>query len=244
MDRMLYISMSGAKQTMQAQSINANNLANVQTHGFRADFQQQRSQQVFGDGLPTRAYAMTESPGFKFESGTLETTARELDVAIKGEGWITVQAEEGSEAFTRAGNLRIIEGGMLVTADGHNVMGDSGPIVIPPSEKIDIAADGTITVLPVGQNPSAMAVVDRIKMVNPPQENLYKDKDGLIRAKDGVVVEPDPNVSLINGALESSNVNPVESLVTMIELSRRFEMQVKMMKTADEASSQTTQMMR
>lgn len=246
MDRMLYISMSGAQQTMLAQTVNSNNLANVETHGFRADFYQQRSQHVFGDGHASRAYAMTENPAFNSREGALETTGRQLDVAVSGDGWLTVESniETGEQAFTRAGNLQIDAAGFLVTPDGHRVMGDSGPINLPPFEQLEIAGDGTISILPVGQEEAAMAVVDRLKLVNPPMENLMKGKDGLIHAKDGLIVASDPNVRLTSGALETSNVSAVQSLVEMIELSRRFEMQVKMMKTADKNAETTTQMMR
>ena len=246
MDRMLYISMSGAKQTMLAQTVNSNNLANVETHGFRADLFQQRSQHVFGDGHASRAYAMTENPAFKVQSGMLETTGRQLDVAINGEGWLTVQSdpETGEEAYTRAGNLRIDDAGFLVTPGGHQVLGDGGPINLPPFEQIEIGSDGTLSILPVGQDEAALAVVDRLKLVNPPVDNLFKGKDGLIHTKDGAVAGGDPNVNIVSGALETSNVSAVESLVQMIELSRSYELQVKMMKTADKTAETTTQMMR
>lgn len=244
MDRMLYVSMSGAKQTLLAQAVNNNNLANVSTHGFRADLFQQRSMHVVGEGLPTRTYSMTERPGFKTENGGIETTGRQLDVAIDGAGWIAVDTGDGNEAFTRAGNLHVDEAGWLTTASGHKVLGDSGAINIPPAEKFEIGKDGTISVLPVGQDPSSMAVIGRIKLVNPPQDNLVKGKDGLFRAADGIRTLPDANVKLVSGVLESSNVNAVEALVNMIALARQFEAQVKMMNVADQAARSSTQMMR
>ncbi len=246
MDRMLYISMSGAKQTMLAQTVNGNNLANVETHGFKADFFQQRSQHVFGEGYASRAYAMTERPGFNSQSGMLETTGRQLDVAIQGDGWLTVEADPatGEEAYTRAGNLRLDELGYLVTSSGYRVMGDAGPINLPPFEEMEIAADGSISILPIGQEAAALAVVGRLKLVNPPAENLEKGQDGLIRAKDGTVAAADSSVKIVSGALETSNVSAVESLVEMIELSRQYELQVKMMKTADKAAETTTGIMR
>ncbi len=246
MDRMLYISMSGAKQTMLAQTVNSNNLANVSTHGFREDFFQQRSQPVFGDGYASRVYAMTENPAFKSQAGMLDTTGRQLDVAINGDGWFAVQADPqtGEEALTRAGNFKVDGAGFLVTPDGHQVLGDGGPINLPPFEQIEIGTDGTLSILPVGQDAAALAVVDRIRLVNPPIEDLFKGKDGLIHLKNGAGADVDPGVRIVSGALESSNVSAVESLVQMIDLSRRYEMQVKMMKTADRAAEVTTQMMR
>lgn len=245
MDRMLYVAMSGAKQIMLAQAVNNNNLANVSTAGFRADLDAFRSMPVFGPGYPSRVYAMTERPGTDMSSGALTTTGRELDVAVNGPGWITVQAPDGSEAYTRAGDLRISVNGQLETGAGHPVMGNGGPIAVPPFEKIEIGADGTISILPVGQAPNALAVVDRIKLVNPLQRDMEKGVDGLMRVKNSRGdVAPDATVSLAGGVLESSNVNAVEAMVKMIELSRHYETQIKMMRVAQDNDMAATQMMR
>jgi flagellar basal-body rod protein FlgF len=191
---------------------------------------------------------MTENPAFKSQTGMLDTTGRQLDVAINGDGWFAVQADPqtGEEALTRAGNFKVDEAGFLVTPGGHQVLGDGGPINLPPFEQIEIGTDGTLSILPVGQDAAALAVVDRIRLVNPPMEDLFKGKDGLVRLKNGAGAgaDVDPGVRIVSGALESSNVSAVESLVKMIDLSRRYEMQVKMMKTADRAAEVTTQMMR
>lgn len=245
MDRMLYLAMSGAKQTMLAQQANTNNLANASTTGFKADLAQSRAMPVFGNGVPSRVYAMTERPATDFTPGSINTTGRELDMAIRDQGWFAVQAEDGTEAYTRAGDLRINANGILVNGAGHPVIGDNGgPIAIPPSEKMEIGTDGTISVRPVGQAPNALVEVDRIKLVNPPLEQLTKGEDGLVRLKSGDVAPADAEVNLIGGALETSNVSPVESLTTMISLARKYEMQVKAMKAAEEADAATTQMMR
>ncbi len=245
MDRMLYVAMSGAKQIMLAQAVNNNNLANVSTAGFRADLDAFRSMPVFGPGYPSRVYTMTERPGTDMSSGALTTTGRELDVAVNGQGWITVQAPDGSEAYTRAGDLRVSVNGQLETGAGHPVMGNGGPIAVPPFEKIEIGADGTISILPVGQAPNALAVVDRIKLVNPLQRDMEKGVDGLMRVKNSRGdVAPDATVSLAGGVLESSNVNAVEAMVKMIELSRHYETQIKMMRVAQDNDVAATQMMR
>lgn len=245
MDRMLYVAMSGAKQIMLAQAVNNNNLANVSTAGFRADLDAFRSMPVFGPGYPSRVYAMTERPGTDMSSGALTTTGRELDVAVNGQGWITVQAPDGSEAYTRAGDLRVSVNGQLETGAGHPIMGNGGPIAVPPFEKIEIGADGTISILPVGQAPNALAVVDRIKLVNPLQRDMEKGVDGLMRVKNSRGdVAPDATVSLAGGVLESSNVNAVEAMVKMIELSRHYETQIKMMRVAQDNDVAATQMMR
>jgi flagellar basal-body rod protein FlgF len=234
MDRMLYIGMSGAKESLLAQGLNAHNLANVSTTGFRQDLQQARSMPVFGPGHPSRAYAMTERPGINFEPGAIETTGRDLDIAIEQDGWIAIQSPDGSEAYTRAGNMRLTSTGLLVTGSGHPVLGNAGPVVIPPAEKMTISSDGNITIHPLGQAADALAVVDRIKLVNPNNQDLEKGEDGLFRQKNGQPAAADANVKVIPGALERSNVSVVESMVKMIELSRNFDMQMKSIKTAEE----------
>ena len=245
MDRMLYVAMSGAKQIMLAQAVNNNNLANVSTTGFRADLDAFRSMPVFGPGYPSRVYTMTERPGTDMSSGALTTTGRELDVAVNGQGWIAVQAPDGSEAYTRAGDLRVSVNGQLETGAGHPVMGNGGPISVPPFEKFEIGSDGTISILPIGQAPSALAVVDRIKLVNPLQRDMEKGVDGLMRVKNSRGDVPaDATVSLAGGVLESSNVNAVEAMVKMIELSRHYETQIKMMRVAQDNDVAATQMMR
>jgi flagellar basal-body rod protein FlgF len=243
MDRSLFIAMSGAKQTLLAQASNANNLANTQTTGFKSDFEQFRSMPVFGPGFPTRVYAMTERPGSDLSSGSLQTTGNELDIAIKGEGWLAVQDGEGKEAYTRSGDLQITPEGRLLTGNGLPVFGEDGPIAIPPAEKISIGTDGTISIIPLGGNETTLAVIDRIKVVKPELKNLEKLNDGLMHTKDGVELEASADVSLIQGVLEGSNVNAVSSLVEMIELARNFELQVKVMKTADDNSGVSAKLM-
>ncbi len=244
MDRSLFVAMSGAKETLQAQSSVSNNLANVNTTGFKADMEQFRSMPVFGPGFPTRVYALNERPATDFDPGPIQTTGRELDVAVKGDGWIAVQAPDGSEAYTRRGDLRVTPEGLLQTGNGLPILGENGPIAIPPAQKIDIAGDGTITIVPLGEKPDVTAVVDRIKLVRAEARQLEKGPDGLVRLKNGQTAEADADVTLISGALERSNVNSVAALVDLIELARRYELQVKMMKTAEEDADATSQLLR
>lgn len=245
MDRMLYVAMSGASQNMLAQGANAHNLANASTPGFREDLLAFSSEPVQGDGYQSRVYAAADRPGVNLQPGAILATGNELDVAINGSGWIAVRAADGAEAYTRAGDLRLTPAGVLVNGAGHEVLGNSGaPIAIPQSEKIEIGTDGTISVRPIGQTPEALAVVDRIKLVNPDPAQLEKGLDGLMRLRDGSVAPPDANVNLVSGALEGSNVNTVEAMVNMIELARQFEMQVKLMKAAEENDQSSAQMMR
>ena len=244
MDRMLYVAMSGANQTMLAQAANTNNLANVSTTGFRADFEQFRAMPVFGDGYGSRVYAMTERPRTDLTGGALQTTDRDLDMAISGEGWFAVQTPEGGEAYTRAGDLRVTPNGQLVNGAGHVMLGDAGPLVIPPFDKLNIGDDGTITIQPLGQGPDNLAVVGRVKLVRPDPATLEKGLDGLMHLPEDEVALPDAGVRLISRALEGSNVNAVEAMVNMMELSRQYEMQVKMMKTAEENDQASTRLLR
>ncbi len=243
MDRSLFIAMSGAKQTLLAQASNANNLANAQTTGFKSDLEQFRSMPVFGPGYPTRVYAMAERPGSDMSMGSIQTTGNELDVAIKGEGWFVVEGENGNEAYTRAGNLKITPEGRLLTGSDSAIYGNDGPITLPPAEKITIGSDGTISIVPIGGNASDSVVVDRIKMVKPELKNLEKLGDGLMHTKDGSVPGADANISMVQGALEGSNVNAVSAMVEMIELARNFELQTKVMKNADDNSGVSAKLM-
>lgn len=234
---MLYVAMSGASQNTKAMQAHANNLANISTTGFRRDFEQARAMPVFGDSFPARVFAMSERPATDFTTGSLQETGRDLDVAAKGDSWIAVQAPDGSEAYVRTGSLEIDALGQLRTSDGMPVMGNGGPIAIPPEEKIDIGEDGTITIRGQGNNPNALATVDRIKLVTPDAKQLEKGSDGLIRMKSGQPApQVDANASVQSGVLEASNVNAVDEMTSILALSRQFELHVKMMKTAEEDS--------
>lgn len=245
MDHLLYIAMSGAKENMNGMALRSNNLANASTTGFKADFEQARSMQAFGEGLPTRVFSLTERPGQNFDAGAVIMTERELDVAIQGDGWLAVQAQDGNEAYTRSGSLQISPLGMLETVTGLPVLGDDGPIQLPvPLAKVEIAQDGTVSALPLGAPADAIAPVGRIKLVRPVNNELDKGTDGLFRRKDGQIEEASADVSLLKGALEGSNVNAVGEMTYMISLQRQFEIQVKMMKSAEEMDRQQNQLLR
>lgn len=245
MDKLLYVAMSGAKQNMNSLAVSANNLANANTDGFKASLSQARSMQAFGEGLPTRVFSMTETPSANFASGPIKTTGRDLDIAVKGDGWIAVQAENGGEAYTRSGSLRFDTTGVLRNDRGTAVMGDNGPIVLPlPIEKVEISQDGIVSVRPSGATAEVIEEVARIKLVNPGNENLMRGEDGLFRLMSGENAPSDPSVGLLSGAVEGSNVNAVHEMVSMIDLQRQFEMQVKMMKTAEENDRASSSLMR
>lgn len=241
---MLYLAMSAAKNTLQAQAIVSHNLANASTTGFRADLLQFRSMPVFGAGKASRVYALPERPGTDFSPGRIDHSGNELDVAIDGEGLIAIQMPDGSEAYTRAGDLHMTSTGLLENGAGYPVLGNAGPISIPQAEKIEIAVDGTVSVRPSGQDEKTLVTVDRIKLVNPALELIYKGLDGQFRLKDSSLAAADANVRIIPGALESSNVNMVSALVDMIALARQFEMNIRTMHSVEENDQSATQILR
>ena len=237
MDKMLYVSMTGAQNNTLALRAHANNLANVSTSGFRRDFEQARSMPLFGETYPARVFAMSERPATDFRPGSLQETGRDLDVAIGGKGWIAVQTPDGSEAYVRTASLNIDALGVLRTGNGLPVMGNAGPIAVPPEQKVEIGQDGTISIRALGENPNVLAEVDRIKLVNPDPKSMEKGADGLIRVKGQPEVEADATVQVTSGFLEASNVNAVEEMTAILSLSRQFELSVKMMRTAEDNSS-------
>jgi len=247
MDRALYIAMSGAKQNTVSQTAHANNLANASTTGFRSDYTQSRAQPVFGDHFPTRAFAMAERPASDLRQGPLQETGRPLDVSIEGEGWFVVQGADGEEAYTRSGDLSVDPQGRLLNGRGLQLMAGGGPAVLPPFESIEIARDGTISIQGRGEEADAIAEVLQLRMVNPDSKTLEKGTDGLFRIRGRQPGDPgakiDPNMSLVSGFVEGSNVNAVTELTQVLAMNRQYEMQVKLMKTADENSAATTQLL-
>ncbi len=243
MDRGLYVAMTGAKQILQAQAVNNHNIANINTVGFRGDSMSFYSQPIYGAGYPTRVNAVAGDAGTDFSSGVMQSTGRTLDVAINGKGYIAVQAADGTEAYTRAGDLRITADGNVTTATGLPVLTESGPLNVPPSTTITVGDDGTVSVLPLGLTPLGVSPTDQIKLVNPPEKALQKGDDGLLRMKGGAKAGTDPSVTLTSGVLESSNVNAAQSLINMIELQRLYELQVKSMNSTDQNEQMAEQMM-
>lgn len=241
MDNVLYLSMSAARELMQAQAVHSNNLANASTDGFKADFAQARAMQVYGDGYAGRVYAATESPATNMSSGSLDQTGRNLDVAVEGNGWLAVLRQDGTEAFTRDGSLHVDGAGMLRTSRGDLVMGDGGPVALPPFETVLVGVDGTVTVQPVGQEPNNLVQIDRLKLVAPENGALVKGPDGLFTRADGQPQPPDANVRVVSGMLENSNVNVVNEMTEILAIAREFEIQLRMMQTVeqnDEAASE------
>ncbi len=243
MDRLIYTALTGAKHTLNQQAAVSNNLANATTTGFRAEKNTFRAVPVYGDGSPTRAFVVDSSTGADYTPGPIQTTGRRLDVAIKGSGWIAVQQENGTEAYTRLGSLQISANGILQTSTGHTVKGDGGLIAVPPDNRITIAKDGTVSAVPIRPLPNTVSPVGRIKLVDPPEDQLVRGEDGLFRMKDGSEAIADVNVTLVDGALEGSNVNLVHEMVSMISLARQFDMQMKIIQSADRNAQQASQIM-
>ncbi|WP_346797044.1 flagellar basal body rod protein FlgF [Halomonas sp. Bachu 37] len=239
MDRMLYTAMSGAKQSMDQQSVVSHNLSNVSTSGFRAQLQAARSVPTQGDALlPTRVSAVTTTPGTDYSQGPISRTGRTLDVAMQGNAWLAVQAEDGTETYTRRGDLQLDSNGVLLNV-GRPVMGEAGPIAVPQGSQVSIGADGTISAIGQGEGPEALVEVARIKLVTPEEGELVRGEDGLFRAPPNEEGEPgmlpaDEGARLVSGALEGSNVSPVDAMVSMIDVARRYDMQMKVISTADE----------
>jgi flagellar basal-body rod protein FlgF len=241
MDRLIYVAMNGASHVANQQALVAHNLANSQTNGFRAEQNAFRALPVVGPGAKTRVFSVDSTTGWNFQPGFIQNTGRDLDVAVNGKGWIAVQGVDGKEAYTRDGNFQLSPGGLLQTRSGLNVLGESGPITVPPNNSVAIAPDGTVSAIPQEGVPNNVAVVGRVKLVNPPEVNLQKSLDGLFRTSDGRPMAADVTVQLATGALEGSNVSVVEALTSMISLSRQFDMQIKMLQTAENNSRQASQ---
>lgn len=242
MDRLIYTAMTGAKHILEQQANVSQNLANVNTNGFRAALDAFRAVPVVGAEMPTRSFVVDSSAGYDFTPGPILQTGRPLDVAVQGKGWLVVQTPDGGEAYTRNGNLKMSENGVLQTESGLDVMGDGGPISIPPGVAVSIADDGTVSGISTQTTPATVSPLGRLKLVNPPEDNLMRGDDGLFHTRDGTPAETDANVKVAGGAVESSNVSMVQAMVDMINLSRQFEMHMSMLKNVESNDSKATQL--
>ena len=242
MDHLVYVASSGAGQAMLAQAANSNNLANASTAGFRADLILAQTAQLAGEQAESRAYTSLYGTGINFREGSVNVTGGDLDVAINGEGWIAVAEVDGTRGVSRRGDLRINEVGQLLDGAGRQILGDSGPIALPDYSHVSIGSDGTVTIVPLGEDPNSVTEVDRIKLVKPDKAELVRGANGLIQMRSGEEPVADAGVTLITGSLESSNVDSVGSLVQMIELAREFEYHTKMMKVAEELDAASAEL--
>jgi flagellar basal-body rod protein FlgF len=243
MDKLLYVAMSGAKETLRAQATNNHNLANVSTTGFKADLNAFQSRAVTGPGYASRVYAQDNSVGWDASAGSQQQTGNSLDLSVNGSGFIAVQDVTGNEAYTRAGDLHVDPSGQLMTATGQPVLGDNGPISVPPYSSITVGRDGSISIVPLGSTAQTSAIVARIKLVNPPTDTLTRGADGLFHSTSTDTVEADASTTVTPGTLESSNVNIANAMVNMIELARQFDMQIKSLHSADENAQSATKLL-
>lgn len=237
MDRAVYIAMTGAKNNMLSQTSHSNNLANARTYGFKADWAQARAIPVWGEHHPSRAFALTERPASDFNDGALIETGNELDTAITGDGFFSIVDANGQEAYSRRGDFSVTPLGELINGSGQQIIGEGGPIVLPPYQRVEIGTDGVISIRPPGAGPQGMVAVDALKIVNPELQTFEKGTDGLFRPSEGPAILPaDPLMTVVTGFVEGSNVNSVAELTNILSLNRQYETQVKMMKTADDMS--------
>lgn len=234
MDKLIYTAMTGAKHIFERQASVAHNLANATSTGYRAEEHRLRAVPLVSEALPTRAFAVDTSVANDFTPGPLQQTGRPLDVAVQGEGWIALALPDGTEAYTRNGSLEVNVNGVLQTRSGIPVQGNGGSVSIPPDNEITVAKDGMISLKPSSGAQNTVTQIGSIKLVNPPEADLVRGADGLFRLRDGSQAEVDPAVQIASGFLEGSNVNVVEQLVSMISLARQFDMQTKLLSTAEQ----------
>nr|WP_294812097.1 flagellar basal-body rod protein FlgF [uncultured Sphingomonas sp.] len=244
MDRLVYTALTGLRSQMAAQSTIANNIANASTTGYRADRVSFDRLVLQGSGFESRQLAAEEVEDFDRRAGTIVQTARPLDVAVTSDSWIAVQATDGSEAYTRRGDLSVAASGVLETGDGFPVMGSGGPITVPPYQSIAIAEDGTVSIVPAGGDPTQPQVIDKIKLASPEGSQTAKGLDNLLHVKGGGVLPEDLDGKVASGALEQSNVNLTQALVDMIENQRSYEVQAGLLKEAKNMDESAASLMR
>jgi flagellar basal-body rod protein FlgF len=243
MDRLIYVAMTGAQQLLQQQSVTTHNLANASTPGFKAELAAFRAAPLVGPGAPTRAYALATTTGADLAPGSIQRTGRDLDVAVDGPGFLAVQARDGTEAYTRHGSLQLSPDGEITTHDGRTVLGDGGPIIVPAEATIEIARDGTVSATTQGAGGATTTTIGRLKLVNPEARDVVKGNDGLFRLRNGATADADPAVMVLSGALEGSNVNAVSAMVDMIGLARQFDMQMKLLQSAQDNEQRASQLL-
>lgn len=244
MDRLIYSSLTAMRSAMARQQVTANNLANASTPGFRADMAEASSVWLTGDGLDSRAMSNERVITADMRAGPLSQTGRDLDIACQDDAMLAVQAADGSEAYTRRGDLQISPSGLLTTGDGAPVLGEGGPIVMPPSDKISFDENGGIWIVPPGGDPQTPQRIDRLKLVSPAGSDIEKGMDGLFREVNGGALPSDPDAAIVTRTLEGSNVSTTEMLVEMIEASRNWETQLKMISSAGELDGSSADLMR
>lgn len=243
MDRLIYTSLTAMRGSMSRQAAIANNLANAQTPGFRADIAEAQALWLQGGGFDTRALSSEEVLGADMRAGTVTETGRDLDIAMQADAMLVVQAKNGEEAYTRRGDLQISPSGLLTTGEGNPVLGTQGPVTLPPTDSISLDNQGRIWIVPQGGDPQNPQEVDRLRIVTPAGSEIAKGMDGLFRVKGGGILPDDPEARIINRSIEGSNVAATTALVEMIEASRSWDTQLKMITDARDMDSATANLM-
>lgn len=241
MDKALFVSSHGAQSSMRELEVITNNLANLNTNGFRADASYVEPYQFENSQNNSRVYSKINNTYTDFQKGPILNTERDLDIAVNGDGFLAVQSKAGKEGYTRAGSLQLTSDGTLMTQTGHLVMGNAGVITIPPAEKISIGSDGTVSARLLGSD--EYVAIDRIKLTKPEIANLEKGQDGLFYLKNEGTAPQDLNIKILTGALEGSNVNSIDAMTQLIDLSRHYEIHTNFMKTFAENSSKANQLL-
>lgn len=249
MDRLIYTAMTGASHILERQATLSNNLANNNTTGYRSAVDSFRAIPLNGQGLPTRTFVVNGLSGYDFTPAILTSTGRNLDVGVQGKGWIAVLLPDGTEAYTRNGNLQVTPDGILVTNTGNPVIDDNGElvargqIIIPPDSQVTIASDGTLSTVPTAPPPTTVTIIGKLRLVDPPESQLFRGDDGLFRTRDRKPVPPSATVSVSSGTLESSNVSAISAMVDMIAISKQFDMHMQMLQNAQSNDQQATQIL-
>src|SRR4051812_17395942 len=244
MDRLIYTALSGMRGAMARQTTTANNLANANTTGFRAEMSSATALWLRGSGMETRAPTVQQVVAADMAPGSVNQTGRDMDVAMQGDDLLAVQADDGSEAYTRRGDLQVSPTGVVTTGDGHPVLGEGGPLTLPPADSVRIAQDGAIWIVPTGGDPNQPQQVDRLKLATPAGSRVQKGLDGLFRVADGGALPSDPDARLTPHSLEGSNVNTSQTLIDMIEASRSWDMQLQLVTQAREMDTSAADLMR
>lgn len=243
MDPVLYNAMNGAHTEFKRQAIISHNMANINSVGFKADLFHAQSHFIHSDLEASEAVVVQGENNIDMTDGPLMTTNRDLDVAVQNKGWLAVQTDDGKEAYTRDGSLHINENGVLMNSADRPVMGDGGPISIPPSQSVEIGLDGTISIVPLDGPPGTVAMIDRLKLVKLDNEDVFKDVDGLVKLRKGGVAPTDANVSVVKGALEGSNVNSIDQMISMISAGQEFNAKMKVMQSVSDNHQKLAQLL-
>ena len=244
MDRLIHTAFTGLTSSMSRQRVIASNMANSQTIGFRADMVAMTPMTLDGPGLEVRAMNDTEVRGANMKAGSITQTGKPLDLAMEGDVMLAVQGRDGGEAYSRRGDLSIAPSGLLVNGDGAPVVGESGPITIPPGRQLIIGPDGQLLLRDPATPDAPPTRLDRLKLASPAGTRIEKGLDGLFRVFGGGVLPNDEEGSVLVGALEQSNVNASEVLVEMVDAQRLFELRTKLVQTAREIDEGGASLMR